>query len=256
MPRADEKSPVLEADYVANSLDPRDSLAADGAALDLDELEESGPEPCERCNACLFVIPEPERPEPTRDRRRTIPSDSECVQCQNRFCVPEHVRAHCAGVALIATALARRARENGLDVCVQEVRAAALLHDVAKAYTIQHGGNHSQLGGAWIMDLTGNARIAQAITHHVHWPFEVDAREHFLALTVLYADKRVRHDEIVSLGERYEDLFVRYGKTEDILRKMRETMRQSQDIERALADLLEFDPDADSFDSRGLVRRA
>jgi hypothetical protein len=138
----------------------------------------------------------------------------------------------------------------------QAVRASALLHDLAKGYTIQYGGHHSQLGGAWVQDLTRNPQIAQGVIHHVYWPFEIDPRRHFLPLAVSYADKRVRHDVIVTLTERFEDLFVRYGATGEIRARLQGTLDQALLLEKKLSEALEVDLHACTFDRGGLVRGA
>ena len=126
-----------------------------------------------------------------------VPDEAQCVAWWDRFEMPEHIRAHSRGVAQVACFVAEAGHRRGLDVDVDTVLASALLHDLAKIYCIKHGGNHSQLGGAWAMALTGNPLLAQGVIHHVYWPFAVDLERFFTPLAVLYADKRVSHDRIV-----------------------------------------------------------
>jgi len=183
------------------------------------------------------------------------PSDEECLGHWDRYDMPEHIRRHSLLVAEVATAMARRARELGADVCVQTVRASALLHDLAKAYTIAYGGNHNQIGAAWALELTGNPLVSHGIIHHVHWPFEPDVERHFLPLAVLYSDKRVRHDNLVSVRERFEDLLSRYGLTEDIAANIRRTLNDTLTLERLLNEYLKVDLNACAFDSGRLVQR-
>lgn len=183
------------------------------------------------------------------DRRPAwkAPSESRCAELWDRHDMPEHIRAHSAKVARIATALAEAALKKGLPVCLGTVRASALLHDIAKAYCIRHGGSHAQLGAAWAMAATGNPLLAQGVMHHVSWPFAVDLRRHFTPLVVLYADKRVAHDQIVPLAERFGDLLARYGKTEELRRRIHGTNQQAQDVEDALAGLLDMELSCASF---------
>lgn len=133
------------------------------------------------------------------DPALTVPNDRQCAEFWQRFDMLENVAAHSLEVARVATFLAQRAHELGMDVNVPTVRASALLHDIAKTYCILHGGNHSQLGGAWVADFTKNPAIATGVTHHVYWPFEMDIAKYFTPLAVIYADKRVRHDRLVTL---------------------------------------------------------
>lgn len=164
-----------------------------------------------------------------------VPADDLCFAWWDRFRMLDNIRRHSRMVAELAAALAADLKSGGLGVDVAEVRAAGLLHDLAKTYTIAHGGNHSQLGSAWLMELTGNPTIAQAVAHHVMWPWEIDLARHSTALLLIYADKRVRHDEYVSLDDRFEDLLVRYGTTETVKSRIRESHRQALDIENLLS---------------------
>ncbi len=182
-----------------------------------------------------------------------VPSREQCLALWDAFDMLPNVRAHSLTVACIAEALAVKAAAAGFDVDVDAVRAAALLHDLAKTYTIRHGGNHSQLGGAWVQELTGNAALAQGIVHHVHWPFDMDIRAHFLPLAVIYSDKRVKHNRVVSLSERFEDLLNRYGATPEIRQRIGLSLAQAREIEEALMQTLGFDPDADIAHCRRLV---
>jgi len=181
------------------------------------------------------------------------PSDMRCFELWDQFDMLPHIREHSLSVAGVATHLALGAKAQGLRIDVQLVRASALLHDIAKTYTIRHGGNHSQLGGAWMQEILGNPALAMGIIHHVHWPWPVDARVHFLPMAIIYADKRVMHNRIVTLDERFEDLYARYGTTDYLRQRLAESLAQSREIENALSQTLGTPLHEDTFDSRGLV---
>jgi hypothetical protein len=198
-------------------------------------------------------LPAPPASSGTADPSWRIPSDARCRALWDRYEMPAHIRAHSEQVALVATQVAEAGFAAGVPVEVRVVRASALLHDLAKIYCIHHGGSHSQLGGAWVMALTGNPLIAQGVIHHVSWPFELDARRFFAPLCVLYADKRVAHDRIVPLESRFDDLIDRYGKTEEIRGRIRSTNRQAKEIEDALARLVEKNLNAHDFNRGRLV---
>lgn len=182
-----------------------------------------------------------------------IPTEEECRALWEHFEMLPHIRDHSLAVACVAVFLAKRALEAGLGVNVGEVRAAALLHDLAKTYTIHYGGNHCQLGGAWVQELTGNPAVAQGVTHHVHWPGEIDVTRNFLPLAVIYSDKRVKHNRVVTLDERFSDLMERYGTTEHIRERIGRSFNQAREIERALSQAIGVDLHAHSFDCGGLV---
>lgn len=186
-------------------------------------------------------------------RVSSVPSDAECRMLWDAHGMLPNIRAHSELVACVATALARLAETAGLAVNVAEVRAAALLHDLAKTYTINHGGNHCQLGAAWVQELTGNPALAQGVLCHVSWPHPVDLRTDFLPLTLIYSDKRVKHNQIVTLETRFEDLLERYGATDYIRTRIHESFQQAEAIERALAETLGMDLHESTFGCGRLV---
>lgn len=175
-----------------------------------------------------------------------VPDERQCVRLWDKYGMMPHIREHCRAVASVAVDIVRRAAERGLAPAERGLTeayalAGGLLHDIAKTYTIRHGGAHSQLGAAWIREETGNPALAQAVLWHVAWPWEggpLDDTADPLRLPVIvaYADKRVRHADIVSVQERFDDLLVRYG-TDDEKRKMlEETRAHSLAVEQAIFD--------------------
>lgn len=191
-----------------------------------------------------------------------VPTDEVCFRLQQKYGMPEHIRMHSRQVAHIATSIAEHAesigfftehgRGDGKDV--QEIRAAAFLHDLAKIHGVDWGGSHAQIGAAWALAETGNHRLAQAVLHHIWWPFELDPIKYFPGLAVLYADKRVRHDNIVSLGARFADLFERYGKSEESRKGIRQAMEQAMAVEHILSEVLKVGLNACTFDGGRLVQ--
>jgi putative nucleotidyltransferase with HDIG domain len=185
----------------------------------------------------------------------TIPEDRTCFRFWRELDMPEHIGTHSLMVARIATCLATWAEQRGMEVRIQEVRAAALLHDLGKAYTISHQGSHSQIGASLVMQRLGNPAIAQGVIHHVHWPGELDLERHFLPLAVLYADKRVVHDRIVSVRERFEDILCRYAHSFERMQKIYRSHARVLALEKLFTQSLEVDLDAYPFDRRGMVQR-
>lgn len=183
----------------------------------------------------------------------SVPTDAECRMLWDAFGMLPNIKEHSEVVACLATALAREAVRAGLAVDVATVRASALLHDLAKTYTIRHGGNHCQLGGAWVQELTGNPVLAQGVACHVNWTQPIDLRSHFLPLTLIYSDKRVKHNQIVTLETRFDDLLVRYGKTAYIRERIGESFQQAAAIERALAQTLGMNLHESTFGCGRLV---
>lgn len=209
-----------------------------------------------------MIVPEIALTPVQASQRGHIPTDQQCRQWWDRHGMLEHIKRHSLLVAEVATILAELAADRGQVPAggppaaefVQMVRAAALLHDLGKTRAIEHGGNHSQIGAAWVMELTGNPRIAQGVIHHVHWPGSLDLDKHFLPLTVIYADKRVKHDALVCLDERYRDLMDRYGQNERSRSWIAMSREQCIAIENLLSSFLGEDIHAYPFDRGRLVR--
>jgi hypothetical protein len=205
-------------------------------------------------DSCDPTIPPLVRPDPSW----YIPTSKECMTWWDRYGMLDNVRDHSLAVTHVAMtitrlALAHSPRDFTADPTAT-IRAGALLHDLAKTYCIRHGGNHAQVGASWVVGLTGNPAIGHAVLHHVFWPGKTDVRNHFIPLVVAYSDKRVRHDTIVSLENRLEDLMHRYGTNEYRRSKIRTAYDQVLTIERQLEQLTGVPLHAYSFDSRRLVR--
>lgn len=191
---------------------------------------------------------------------RPIPDDDQCFAWWDDWAMPEHIRRHSFAVAELAQALARAAQSAlGRDPSgerVRRVRAAALLHDIAKDHCIRLGGNHAQVGAAVAHGLTGSPSIAHAVMHHVFWPWEIDVDRFFEPLVIIYADKRVLHDRIVTIEERHEDLLDRYGKTEFIRNRIKASGVQVKQAQDALTLLTGLELHAYTVDGGRLVERA
>lgn len=168
-----------------------------------------------------------------------IPSDRDCFSYWDKYSLYPNIRKHCLLVTELATDIAQKASKKDWPINIQAIRAAALLHDLAKPYCLEYGGNHCQLGAAWVMQLTLNTAIAQGIIHHLYWPGKLDLVQHFLPLIVIYADKRVKHDKIVSVQQRFDDLFNRYGKSCEHIERIERSLAQIKNIEKLILENLD-----------------
>jgi putative nucleotidyltransferase with HDIG domain len=167
-----------------------------------------------------------------------VPTVGECFRIWKKYQMMSHIKAHCLMVARVALTLARRFEKAGYPLREDLVLASALLHDIAKSYTIYFGGDHAILGSAWVMQEIQNPLIAQAVLAHVIWFFDegeqaIEKNPCTLANLISYSDKRVQHDRLVTLSGRFEDLIKRYGTTEEKRRLININYTQSQKIENA-----------------------
>ena len=188
------------------------------------------------------------------DPRWKVPSREECLHYLELYNLPEHIIDHSVLVARVAGEICTLTLQKGMQVDAGAVQASALLHDVGKFYCVEHGGCHNQLGASLAMELTGNPAIAQGVMHHVYWPGEVDIYRFFLPLVIIYSDKRVMHDRIVSLETRYSDIYTRYGINERMQGLIRQSWQQTLHIQEQLNQSLEADLNARTFNSRRVVQ--
>ena len=177
-----------------------------------------------------------------------VPDEAQCVRLWDKYGMMPHIREHCRAVASVALEIVRRAEERGVlpegrGLSVPYVLAGGLRHDLANTYTIRHGGSHAQLGAAWVRDETGNPALAQAVLWHVSWPWQEgpldDAADPLrLPVIIAYADKRVRHAEVVTLEERFEDLMVRYGIDDERKARITGYLNRTKAVEKAIFDTI------------------
>jgi len=129
----------------------------------------------------------------------------------------------------------------------QLVTAGALLHDIAKTPCLQNHCDHAEVG-ARICQQHGLFEVAEIVEEHVRlrrYDLQRYQRGIFLAKELIfYADKRVVHDEIVSLDERLEYILERYGRGDpDKLVRIRMNFDNCRNLESSLCAAVGQDPD-------------
>ncbi|MEA2101920.1 MAG: HDIG domain-containing protein [Thermodesulfobacteriota bacterium] len=143
--------------------------------------------------------------------------------------VPEHIIRHCRMVRHVASGIAFALENRGCRIDRSLVDAAAMLHDISKMESVNNGGDHALMGQR-LLEGQGYPRVGAIIGRHVRLG-SFDLNE---AMVVNYADKRVRHDEVVSLELRFDDLVKRYGvsrqRLEHIERLYQDTLKMQQII--------------------------
>ena len=140
-----------------------------------------------------------------------IPSRTECMELLGQFDMPRHIRRHSLLVAEVALLLAARLNQNSSRLDLRLIEAAALLHDVGKMSSLESGENHAVLGAQMLEGIVAPA-IARIVKEHISLDSSQVAGPVTESLIVNYSDKRVRHDKVVLLEERYRDLIERYAK--------------------------------------------
>ena len=146
-----------------------------------------------------------------------LPTKQQCHTLWDKYEMPEHIRRHTLGVTKVANAVARHIKDQGVPVDLKLVNRAGLLHDISKIITIKNptDRHHGAIGEEVLIKEGFDPKLAAIVACHGMSHFEKDLN--LEAKIVNYADKRVRHDEIVSLDDRLADLKVRYQKDKDMM---------------------------------------
>lgn len=121
----------------------------------------------------------------------------------------DNVIAHTMQVNKISNFLANELKKKGEDINLELVDVASLLHDIGRA---RDHKTHVQ-EGTKLLKKMNELEIAQIIAVHGLYP---DSQpKTWEDKIVYYADKRVKHDEIVLLQERINDIIKRYSCSEN-----------------------------------------
>jgi putative nucleotidyltransferase with HDIG domain len=167
-----------------------------------------------------------------------------------QYAMLPNIRRHSLVVARVADMLACGLRNNveagqlpDRQLCI----SGALLHDIAKTQCLNDACDHAETGAEICAEL-GYPEIAAIVKEHVvlsdHDPDRYSRGIFSAREIVYYADKRVRHDEIVSLDDRLEYILKYYGNN-DARRYalIRENFSRCIELEKCLFCFLPFTPD-------------
>ncbi|WP_051920430.1 HD domain-containing protein [Thermodesulfobacterium hydrogeniphilum] len=170
-----------------------------------------------------------------------IPSIEECYKLLKEEKVPEHIIRHSEKVALVSLFIGGCLKEKGEDLNLPLLLAGALLHDIKKYESILTGINHAEAGYKLLKSL-GYKRVAEIVKNHIYLNLDLYSpiKEDEI---VFYADKRVKHEQIVSLKERFIDLKERYGRNPKSLARLQFLEKITYLIENRIFNKLPFSPE-------------
>ena len=183
---------------------------------------------------------------------KQIPTSTECCRYFDQFEMFDNIREHSILVARVAATLVDGLARTGKCPTPlpnrEETIAGALLHDIAKTLCIKTGCHHAEIGRQICVDL-GYPEIGEIVAEHVvlhHFHADLYQRGLFAAKElVFYADKRVRHDQVVPLASRLEYILERYGDGNPQKEQhIRLNFKRTLDFEKFLFGFLDLTPDA------------
>jgi putative nucleotidyltransferase with HDIG domain len=155
--------------------------------------------------------------------------------------MPDHIRRHSLLVTEVALFLAHGLNGNGSKLDLGLIEAAALLHDIGKISSFDTGEDHAVLGAQMLEGIVDPA-IAGIVGEHISLDASQVAGPITESLLVNYSDKRVRHDQVVSIEERYRDLIARYAKSPSNEQFLRKKLGLYVELERTIFSHLTIAP--------------
>lgn len=171
----------------------------------------------------------------------TIPTREECLRLMGEYKMLENIISHSLAVTKVALFLSVELNKRGQRIDVRLVEAASLLHDLTKTECLKTKEDHAMTGSQLLKGM-GYERVGEIVARHIWLGKEGDPSCVCEEEIVNYADKRVMHDRIVSLEERFRDLKERYGKhgrAEDYLEHLQ---KEIYGIENRIFLILQTDP--------------
>ncbi len=182
---------------------------------------------------------------------KLIPSITECLEFHDRFEMLDNIRAHSFVVARVAESLIdslhRAGKSTGPLPNKKEAIVGSLLHDIAKTLCIKTGCRHAEVGRQICIEL-GYPELSEIVAEHVvlkNFTADLYAQGIFGAKEIVfYSDKRVLHDQVVSLDGRLEYILERYGDNNPAKQQLiRQNFKQTVNFEKYLFSFLDFLPE-------------
>ncbi len=170
-----------------------------------------------------------------------IPTREECLSLMNKYGMLRNIIDHSIEVTKVAIYLATELKKKGQRIDLGLVEAASLLHDLTKSECLTTKEDHARTGSQLLRKM-GYERVSEVVAEHIHLSRMDDSSLITEEEIVNYADKRVQHNRIVSLEERFKDLMERYGKGQEPSERMKQLRKATFKIENKIFSILEIDP--------------
>ena len=171
-----------------------------------------------------------------------IPSVKECLDLMEQYHMLPNIKDHSIVVARVAEIITSNLIAAGHELSVDRVIAGALLHDIGKTSCLDTEDDHA-VKGVEICLAHNLESIADIVEEHVILRNYSPGNDFAEKEIVYYADKRVNHDQVVSLEERLAYIIERYG-LDNVVRcqAIKRNYGQCQDLEKRMFSFLSFEP--------------
>ena len=173
-----------------------------------------------------------------------IPPREQCFELFRRYQVLPHIVRHSELVTDVALLIARKLNSGGQHLDLALVEAGALLHDITKTMCIKTKENHAETGGELLTSL-GYPAVADIVRQHICLdPGSSDPNAVTEVEVINYADKRVKHEEVVDIEERFRDVLERYvKKLPGLQARFEEVQVETQLLEQKIFSRIDISPE-------------
>jgi len=170
-----------------------------------------------------------------------IPTRKQCFSLMGEMKMMDHIVDHSMQVCRVATFLTDQLNRSGYQLNGELIHAAALLHDITKTRSFETAENHALTGGQFLAD-RGYPEVGELVRQHVkldEYPEPPVVNE---AAIINYSDKRVVHDQVVTLPVRLDYIMERYGKVSQHRQRIRLLWQMTKELEKAIFRGISFSP--------------
>ena len=171
-----------------------------------------------------------------------IPSAKECFDLMEQYQMLPNIKDHSIIVAKVAEIITNGLIAAGHELSLDRIIAGALLHDIGKTACLENDDDHAAKG-VEICLAHNLTPIADIVGEHVILTNFYPENDFAEKEIVYYADKRVNHDQVVSLGERLAYILERYGLNNVVrCQAIKSNYALCLDLEKKMFSFLEFEP--------------
>ncbi|WZL73877.1 NTP transferase domain-containing protein [Clostridiaceae bacterium 35-E11] len=155
-----------------------------------------------------------------------------CMNILKEFNVSQKVINHGKKVAQVSCHLAFLLNNKGLNLHIDRIKSAGLLHDIAKG-----NPNHAKLGEE-IIETLGYREVSKIVGQHrdIHFCMDENITE---AEIVYLADKLVKEDKMVLLEERFKTSLEKFMDQPHILSLVKERFDKAKIIKDRVEKILD-----------------
>lgn len=171
------------------------------------------------------------------------PTFEECLNLMKEHNMLENIIHHSLLVNEVGLWLSEELNKTGENIDLAKVQAGALLHDITKTKSITTGEDHARTGSE-LLEKLGFKSISEIVRQHVIADNAANSPSISEVEIVNYADKRVLHNKVVTLRERFNDLRKRYDINQERAYLTSQSEKSAIEVEKKIFSKLDMTSDA------------